>query len=101
MVHRMRKENIDKLANDVSNIAINRVLCEDLDIREALEGLFSSVSRLYRKTLPDEEYLDMLENSNELTKTIFDLIKNEHPDTNLHEILLSMSLLARALNNCV
>lgn len=57
----MRQAEIDSIANDISNMVVNRVLSKDLTITEALIGILTSPAFICAKTLPSETVHNIVE----------------------------------------
>lgn len=73
----MRQSEVDSIANDVSNMVVNRVLAKELTINEALTGILSAPVFLYSKTLPDDAVHNILNKGEDIAVEIMSLLKGK------------------------
>lgn len=91
----MRHSEIDSIANEVSNMVIDRVLAGDLSISEALVGILTSPIFICAKTLPDEKVKDILEQGGLLAKDVLDCL--EETTVSPAVLVYGLSLVSRAI----
>lgn len=57
----MRSSEIESIANDVSNMVLNRVLAGEVSITEALTGILKAPIYICAKTLPRDKVHEIIE----------------------------------------
>lgn len=95
----MDQSKVVTLANDLSNLVLNKVLARDMTIHEALKATISTVVYIMAKSMPADRFDKELDKSIPLSTAIVENLRNIIEERKLLDNPINLTELLLAINN--